>query len=356
MGMTPRTVGLGIGIVAAAAVTAVLFLPAVTAVTQPSGIWRPRTALENDGRVLYIRNGCIGCHTQYIRPSDWTDTHMRVSQAGDYISDSPHLLGSERTGPDLAQEGGMHPDDWHVAHFHDPRYVRPVSIMPDFAFLGQDKTAALIAYVQSLGGKMADARMARQRYWKAKLIAAYHRGADDNVTYLHAHVPPEWMEMPNPYPPTSASLARGQFVYQQECIYCHGEVGDGNGPAARFLDPKPFNFNLLRRHAWSGGMLYYQIMNGITGSAMPFFKEDLESAKIWDVANFIAVNFIGKNIDSNQPDNGIDAAREPPHLPGRTIPPYLGPIPPPVPIRIQRDWICCPRPPARPPSEQEHHQ
>ncbi len=60
------------------------------------------------------------------------------------------------------------------------------------------QVTALIAYIQSLGFKMADARMARQRCWKAQLLAAY----------LAAHVPPEWMAMPNPYPPTEPSLAR----------------------------------------------------------------------------------------------------------------------------------------------------
>src|SRR6185312_5151885 len=244
MGMTPRSVALGIALVAAATSSAVLFLPAMTAPTRPSDIFRPRTALENQGRIIYIRNGCIGCHTQYMRPSDWNYTQMRVAQAGDYIADSPHLLGSERTGPDLSQEGGMHPDDWHLAHFTDPRFTRPVSIMPDFSFLNSSQMTALIAYIQSLGGKMADERMARQRHWKQQLLAAYQRGADDNVEFLHAHVPPQWMHLPNPYPPTPASLARGQFVYQQECIWCHGEVGDGNGPAARYLNPKPFNFTL----------------------------------------------------------------------------------------------------------------
>ncbi|MGH9472883.1 MAG: cbb3-type cytochrome c oxidase subunit II [Terriglobales bacterium] len=347
MAMTPRNVGLGIAIVAATACACVLFLPALTAPVRGSNIWRPRTMLENQGRGIYVRNGCIGCHTQYIRPSDWNYTQMRVSQPGDYIADSPHLLGSERTGPDLSQEGGMHPDDWHVAHFTDPRFTRPVSIMPDFGFLSPPNLNALIAYVQSLGFKMADARMARQRYWKTQLLAAYHRGEDYNADFLASHVPPQWMHLPNPYPPTEASLARGQFVYQQECIWCHGEVGDGNGPAAADLNPKPFNFTLLKRHAWSGGMLYYQIMNGITGSAMPFFKEDLESAKIWDVSNFIAVNFIGKGIDSNARDNGIDAALEAARVPGKTEPPYLGPIPPPVNLNIQ-NYTCCPKLPPHP--------
>lgn len=338
MAMTPRNVGIGIGIVAFFTTWAVLFVPELTQPIGPSDIARPRTPAENAGRQIYIANGCTYCHTQYVRPEDWDYDAVRVSQPGDYIFDKPQLLGAHRTGPDLAQEGGLHPDDWHVAHFNNPRQVRPASIMPRFAFLKPVQLTDLIAYVQSLGGKMADARVARQRNWKSQLVAAFRAGPDANVDFLHSHVPPQWMSLPNPYPPTQASVARGEFVYQQECIYCHGPLGDGNGPAAKFLNPPPFNFTLLKRHAWSGGMIYYQVMNGITGSAMPFFKEDLESTKIWDVANYIAVTFVGVGIDSNRPDNGIDASLEPPRKPGVTEPPYLGPIPP----VVNGTWKCCP--------------
>jgi mono/diheme cytochrome c family protein len=60
----------------------------------------------------------------------------------------------------------------------------------------------------------------------------------------------------------------------------------------------------------SGGILYYQIMNGITGTAMPYFKKDLQSEKIWDVGNYVAVTFIGQT-DANAEPRGIDAAYEP---------------------------------------------
>ncbi len=310
MGMTPRNVALGIALIATFAAWAVLFLPGLSAPNSPSNIVRPYTPLEREGRVLYIKNGCIGCHTQYVRPTDWDYSDLRVSQRGDYIYDRPHLLGSERTGPDLSQEGGQHSDDWNLAHFEDPRFVRPASIMPRFSFFTRQQMQAIIAYVQCLGFKMADERMARQIHWHRRLLAAYRHGEDDNASYLAKLVPRQWMTMPNPYAATQGSVQRGKFVYQQMCIFCHGPVGDGNGPAARYLNPKPMNFTLLKRHRWSGGMIYYQVMNGITGSAMPYFKEDLESAKIWDVANYVAVNFIGRNVDSGNDLNGIPASRE----------------------------------------------
>jgi mono/diheme cytochrome c family protein len=279
---------------------------------EPSEIFRPRTALEEEGRRIYIANGCTYCHTQFIRSIDWDIGAHRIAQAGDYVQDQPHLLGSERTGPDLSQEGGEHTDDWHLAHFINPRFTRPESVMPSWEFLGPEKIRALTAYKQSLGFKHADERMKRQRYWKEQSIRAYEAGPDENVRWLHSWVPEGWRRIPTPYAATEESLARGQRVYQSFCLGCHGPVGDGMGPAQRYLYPPPLNFTVLRNRGISGGILYYQIMNGITGTAMPYFKKDLESEKIWDVGNYLAVYFIGEN-DANAEPRGIDAASEPPH-------------------------------------------
>ena len=82
------------------------------------------------------------------------------------------------------------------------------------------------------------------------------------------------------------------------------------GPAAPHLYPPPLNFTTLKGRGVSGGILYYQIMNGITGTAMPYFKRDLESEKIWDVGNYVAVTFIGET-DANTEPRGIDASYEP---------------------------------------------
>ena len=106
-------------------------------------------------------------------------------------------------------------------------------------------------------------------------------------------------------------------IYQVGIIYkllLHSNHGDGQGPAAAFIYPPPFNFTTLRRVGLeggaTGGMLYYQIMNGITGSAMPYFKRELESEKIWDVSNYVAKQFIGI-VDANSEPKGIDASFEP---------------------------------------------
>jgi cytochrome c oxidase cbb3-type subunit II len=307
MNMTPRLLIGGSLIIFASVFFVAVFLPGVTVTDRPSDVLRPRSALEQEGRRVYIQNGCSYCHTQYVRFIDWDLGAERVAQAGDYVSDRPHQLGTERTGPDLSQEGGEHPDDWHWAHFTNPRYTRPESLMPPWEFLGKERIRALIAYKQSLGFKDADARMDRQRYWKGKAVEAYESGPDGNVEWLHSHVPEPWRKLPNPYPTTQAGIQRGHRIYQSFCIGCHGPIGDGMGPAQPHLYPPPLNFTLLRERGISGGILYYQIMNGITGTAMPYFKRELESEKIWDVGNYVAVYFIGKSDAGDEP-RGIDAS------------------------------------------------
>jgi mono/diheme cytochrome c family protein len=265
--------------------------------------------MEEKGRALYISNGCVYCHTQSIRSVDWGLGAERIAQAGDYLKDYPILLGSQRTGPDLSQEGGEHPDDWHQAHFTNPRYTRPLSIMPPFEFLKQDNLDILIRYTQSLGLKNADLRMERQTLWKKRAVDAYNAGVNENVAWIHENVPKGWREVPTPYPASEASLARGEKIYQDFCFGCHGPVGDGMGPAQPYLNPPPLNFTILKGRGISGGIIYYQIMNGITGTAMPYFKRELESEKIWDVGNYIAKYFIDE-IDADKEPKGIDAAYE----------------------------------------------
>lgn len=310
MKMTPAAIVFGSLFILIAVVSVVIILPyADTSKTIPSDLFRTRTAMEEKGRALYISNGCVYCHTQSIRSVDWGLGAERIAQAGDYLKDYPILLGSQRTGPDLSQEGGEHPDDWHQAHFANPRYTRPLSIMPPFEFLEQDNLDILIRYTQSLGLKNADLRMERQTLWKKRAVDAYNSGVNENVAWLHENVPKGWREIPTPYPASEASLARGEKIYQDFCFGCHGPVGDGMGPAQPYLNPPPLNFTILKGRGISGGIIYYQIMNGITGTAMPYFKRELESEKIWDVGNYIAKYFIDE-IDADKEPKGIDAAYE----------------------------------------------
>lgn len=313
--MTPALVLLGSMLLFWVSFVMVVMLPTWTLPDQPSAIWRPLTAAEQRGRALFIANGCTYCHSEYIRPQDWDLGAERIAQPGDYYQQFPHLLGAHRSGPDLSQEGGEHPDDWHLAHFTNPRFTRPLSFMPQFSFYGRAQLTDLTAYVQSLSGTDADFRVARQLQWNAPAVAAYQSGADANVAWLHNHVPAEWRKMPNMYPPTPATLARGERIYQTFCTGCHGPVGDGQGPAAPYLNPQPLNFTALRRNLadgkYLGGIFYYQIMNGITGTDMPYFRKELESTKIWDVGQYVMSNFVGYS-DYDLRRDKIDAANEMP--------------------------------------------
>ncbi|HMA86877.1 MAG TPA: cbb3-type cytochrome c oxidase subunit II [Desulfosalsimonadaceae bacterium] len=311
MKMTPAVIFIGSVMILVAVVLVVIVLPFYhTSQTRPSEIFRERTEAEAAGRKIYIANGCVYCHSQSIRILDWGIGAERIAQAGDYVGDRPILLGSQRTGPDLSQEGGEHPDDWHMAHFVNPRYTSPNSIMPAFKYLGEENIKLLTAYVQSLGFKAADNRVARQEYWKKEAVEAYEKGPVKNVEWIHENVPKPWRELPNPYPTSEAGLARGHKIYQEFCIGCHGPVGDGMGPAQPYIYPPPLNFTIVKDRGISGGILYYQIMNGITGTAMPYFKKDLESEKIWEVGNYVAEYFINQS-DADAEPKGIDAAYEP---------------------------------------------
>ncbi len=97
---------------------------------------KPYTALEVLGRDIYIREGCVGCHSQMIRPfRSETERYGEYSKAGEFVYDHPFLWGSKRTGPDLHREGGKYPDAWHYNHMENPRSTSPGSIMPPYPWL-----------------------------------------------------------------------------------------------------------------------------------------------------------------------------------------------------------------------------
>lgn len=104
--------------------------------TEPVEGLRPYTAVELEGRDIYIREGCVGCHSQMIRPfRAETERYGHYSVAGESVWEHPFLWGSKRTGPDLARVGGRYSDDWHRAHLYNPRDLVPQSNMPAFPWL-----------------------------------------------------------------------------------------------------------------------------------------------------------------------------------------------------------------------------
>lgn len=99
---------------------------------------RPYTALELEGRDIYLREGCYNCHSQMIRPfRAETERYGPYSLPAESMYDHPYQWGSKRTGPDLARVGGKYPDSWHIQHMEDPRSIVPESVMPRYPWLAK---------------------------------------------------------------------------------------------------------------------------------------------------------------------------------------------------------------------------
>src|SRR4051795_6705494 len=322
--ITPWVAGIGGLLVFLTVVFVVVWLPVHTFDPPPSHDWAPLSDQAIRGRALFAANNCYVCHSGYTRPQDVRESlyflYPKVSQQGDfYGSDqSPNLLGTERTGPDLSQEGGWHPLDWQRAHFYDPRYMDPLSLMPSMKSLFSDKQVEqLSAFVEQRSGKSGLLRYAGQLY--AKQVALANQGFPSPYTgFQGAHKPivsalpdskltpkgGQLAEAPNlaqidrsywlsadPLPVTEANLLRGKEVFLDRCVGCHGLKGDGNGPGATFLAPPPADFTSADDACCGGdtgpGDFYYRILRGWPGTAMENFGDRLSVNDIWRVVLFI---------------------------------------------------------------------
>jgi cytochrome c oxidase cbb3-type subunit II len=119
------------------------------------------SATEAHGRQIYVREGCVYCHSQQVRNVKADENMVAaygVSKAGDYFYDMPHLLGTSRQGPDLSNEGRVWSKDmgdsareYLIGHFVNPREYNPNSIMPSFSYLSKPELEDLTDYIQALG-------------------------------------------------------------------------------------------------------------------------------------------------------------------------------------------------------------
>jgi cytochrome c oxidase cbb3-type subunit II len=332
--ITPLIAGLG-GLIAFFTVVAiVVWLPIHTFDPPPSDDWTPLSSTAVKGRNLFASNGCYVCHSGYSRPQDVRYQNYflypKVSQPGDFwgSDQSPNLLGTERTGPDLSQDSGWHPDDWQRAHFYDPRFMDPLSLMPTLKSLFSDKQVEeLLTFIETRSGKSGLLRYAGQQY--AKHIVLVNQGFPEPYTgFQGAHKPPlepnedglkppegQLEEAPNlsqidrsywlsgdPLPVTEANLLRGKEVFLDRCVGCHGEKGDGKGPGGRFLSPTPADFTDKDDACCGGdtgpGDFYYRILRGWPGTAMENFGDRLSVDDIWRVVLFVKT-IPNKTLDPN---------------------------------------------------------
>lgn len=137
-----------------------------SSVTEPIEGLEPYSALELEGRDIYIREGCTVCHTQMVRPlRAEVERYGPYSRAGEDVYEHPFLWGSKRTGPDLARVGERYSDEWQKAHLYDPRSVVPESNMPAFPWLFEwtvdgSKTGAKMEALRRVGVPYTDEQIA----------------------------------------------------------------------------------------------------------------------------------------------------------------------------------------------------
>jgi cytochrome c oxidase cbb3-type subunit II len=319
--ITPWVAGAGGLLVFLAVVFMVAWLPPHTFDPPPSDDWAPLNDQAAKGRAVFAENNCFVCHSGYSRPQDVRQAlyflYPKVSQPGDfYGSDqSPNLLGTERTGPDLSQESGWHPDDWQSAHFYDARYVDPRSLMPPMKSLFSDgQVNDLTQFVETRSGKSGLLRYAGQLYAKHIVLTVQgypqpytgFQGAHKPIVKQTEGKPPPnqleeapnlsqidrsyWLSA-NPLPVTEQNLLRGKEVFLQRCVGCHGVKGDGKGPGANFMSPPPADFTDKDDACCGGdtgpGDFYYRILRGWTGTGMENFGERLSVDDIWRVVLFV---------------------------------------------------------------------
>lgn len=156
-------------------------------VVEPAPGVVPYSALELQGRDIYIREGCYNCHSQMVRPfRAETERYGNYSLAGESVYDRPFQFGSKRTGPDLARVGGRYPNEWHRVHLLNPRDLVPESNMPAYpwletATLDADVAVARMQTLQTLGvpytdEDVANAPAAVQNRTELDALIAYLQG------------------------------------------------------------------------------------------------------------------------------------------------------------------------------------
>ncbi|MBN8893507.1 MAG: cbb3-type cytochrome c oxidase subunit II [Rhodanobacter sp.] len=283
----------------------VAVLPAIDLSGTPAGPGvEPLTALQAEGRTVFVANGCSYCHTQQVRPLDEDKVFGRPSAPGDFAYQTPELLGSERTGPDLANVGASKPSDvWQYIHLFDPRAVVPESIMPNFRFLfrvvdkvppGETAVPIPEGFAPTTGKVIptpqARALVAYLLSLKQTPIPGYTmNGSMGGATNAAP------MAKAGPAPATAPAGAyqyvasKGEALFTANCSACHQATGTGipgafpplKGNAAVDDEDPTLHIHTVLQGAHGviiGGVKY--------DSAMPPFAGQLSDADIADIVNY----------------------------------------------------------------------
>jgi len=273
-------------------------LPGITLSKIPAGPGvNPLTPIEAKGREVYVANGCSYCHTQHVRPLTQDKVFGRPSAPGDFAYQTPELLGSERTGPDLTNVGARQPSEvWQYIHLYNPRAVVPESIMPSFPWMFRivDKAPDGIspvplpkAYAPAHGvvvpTPQAQALLAYLMYLKQPPLPANEAAANAG----NQVATPKQPEESNAPVAGGYDASKGEQLFTANCAVCHQATGQGLPGAFPALkgdavvnDADPSK----HIHAVLFGLQGATIGDVKYDSVMPAFDSKLSDA---DVANII---------------------------------------------------------------------
>jgi len=247
------------------------------------------------GRRIYVREGCFYCHTQFTRLQD--RGYGPLVREGDYVYETPHQLGTARTGPDLTNEGGRMSSQWQKAHLVNPRALKPGSIMPSFSFLPDRDMNDLVAYIQTLGNKRTT-----ENFVEAPAEYTVSTEAGRHL-FDRKHVDTN----------ASASANAGRGIFTQNCTVCHGLEGWGNGPNAITLEKKPANFSRPFYKQYPDEFWFYRISEGVPGTRMPRFNEILTEEQRWYLVAYLKTLQRDQEVTINNVDqlNKVDEVKLP---------------------------------------------
>jgi cytochrome c oxidase cbb3-type subunit II len=257
----------------------------------------PYSAAEKHGAAIFAREGCTNCHSEQVRfVSADVARWGAPTEAWETQYDYPQLWGTRRTGPDLAREAGVRPNDWQRVHLYNPRLTVSDSIMPSYPWLfegGPDHPTEegrdLVAYLQSLG---------RARQVSGYDLAALPPNAmasgmgpatdpallgrsDANAARATIDGPARRFAATLPEADWAAAVVHGAELFAHHCASCHGNAGSGDGPAANGLMPHPAN---LQATTFSNERISSALWDGVAGSSMPAWR-DLSG---YDLASLVA--------------------------------------------------------------------
>jgi cytochrome c oxidase cbb3-type subunit II len=256
---------------------------------------QPLTSMQSEGREVYVANGCSYCHTQQVRPLDEDKVFGRPSAPGDFKYQTPELLGSERTGPDLTNIGARQPSSvWQYIHLYNPRPVVPESIMPSFSWMFD-------VVAQAPAGAMPVPLP--KKYAPAQGVVIPTQHAQALIVYLASLKQPPLTEVADlrdalpsiapvsakPAPAGSTEASNGAGLYTANCSACHQATGEGLPgafPALEGNDVVNDDDPTTHIQAVLHGVHDTRVGGVIYSSAMPPFAATLGDSEIAAIINY----------------------------------------------------------------------